>query len=153
MAKQLSDLITDLRAGLELGLEKTTHDLVRGLKEHGPYWTGDFEAGWKVEPGQRLMPSTKQEGPVDFDRPNPRTTTPVTVPLTDLEQGYTVYNEMTYGDIAMDLEPSADGKYRHEHPRSTADANWFERYLLGGEADRVMAQGMKQGMRLAGLSR
>jgi hypothetical protein len=156
MVKQLSDLAKDLRAGLELGLEKATHDLVIELKERGPYWTGDFEAAWRVVPGQKLMASN-QAGTslrdVNFEEPNSRTTTAVAVPLPEIEQGYTVYNDMVYADIAMDLEPSPDGKYRHERANSTADRDWFENYLLGGVADRTLALGMKQGMGLAGFRR
>jgi hypothetical protein len=153
MAKQLSDLASDLRAGLQLGMEKATHDLVIGLKQRGPYWTGDFEAAWRVEPGQKLLPSNQLEGDVNFEKPNGRQVTDVVIPLTEVEQGYTIYNNMVYADIAMDLEPSPDGKYRHERPRSTAERDWFERYMLGGEADRTLAAGMKQGMGLAGFNR
>ena len=153
MAKQLSDLAKDLRAGLELGLEKATQDLVTELKDIGPYWTGEFEAAWRVVPGQQLRQSTQEEGPVDFDRPNARQLTPVSVPLTTLEQGYTIYNDMEYADKAMDLEPGPDGVYRGERPRETSKTgrDWFERYILGGESSKTLGAGIKEGMGLAGF--
>jgi hypothetical protein len=153
MAKQLSDLAKDLRAGLELGLEKATHDLVMDMKDIGPYWTGEFEAAWEVVPGQQLRQSTKVEGPVDFDGPDARQLTPVSVPMTTLEEGYTIYNEMEYADKAMDIEPGPDGVYRGERPRETSKTgrDWFERYILGGESSKTLGAGMKQGMGLAGF--
>lgn len=153
MAKQLSDLAKDLRAGLELGLEKATHDLVMEMKDIGPYWTGEFEEAWRVVPGQQSPQSTKAEGPVDFDRPNARQVTPVSVPLTTLEAGYTIYNDMEYADKAMDLEPGPDGVYRGERPRETSKTgrDWFERFIFSGEVYDVLGNGVEAGLRIAGF--
>ncbi|MFZ9260924.1 MAG: hypothetical protein ACO23G_10855 [Limnohabitans sp.] len=156
MAKQLSDLAKDLRAGLELGLEKATHDLVMEMKDIGPYWTGEFEAAWEVVPGQQLRQSTKagmSVRDVDFDGPAARQVTAVSVPLTTLEAGYTIYNDMEYADKAMDLEPGPDGVYRGERPRETSKTgrDWFERFILGGEAYDVLGNGVEAGLRIAGF--
>jgi hypothetical protein len=150
--KQLSDMVSDIRAGLELGMEKATRDLVQELQEQGPHWTGEFEANWKVVPGQRLMSSGNPGGPVNFDRPEERGAPPtIAVPMTTLEQGYTVYNDMEYADKAMDLEPGDDGIYRGDRLRATAPRDWFEKYILGGPANLTLANGVKDGMKIAGF--
>ena len=159
--KPLSQLSRDLRSGLALGMELAARNITMDLKRNGPYWTGQFEAAWEVAAGQvRIEGSIEdsstweqvKDGPPNKEGQHP--TTPVFVPPADESlRGYTIGNLMEYADIAMDLEPGDDGNYRHQRARATAEADWFPRYILGGEGTRTLAFSVKQGMRLAGFTR
>lgn len=159
--KPLSQLSSDLRSGLALGMELAARDITLELKRRGPYWTGQFEAAWEVAAGQvaiegNLKDSSNQEErdmePLNKKGQHP--TTPVFVPPADESlHGYTIGNLMEYANIAMDLEPGGDGRYRHQRARATAKADWFTSYILGGESTRTLAFSVKQGMRLAGFTR
>jgi hypothetical protein len=157
-SKKLSQLIPDLRSGLQLSLEMAARDTTMKLKEIGPYWSGDFEAAWVVELGQTLIESDRpEEIPEGGIRTSaePRKVTPVNIPLddTDALRGYTIGNKMEYADQAMDLVPGTDDVYRGDRERATAPKDWFENYLLGGQAQYVIAGSLKKGMGLAGFDR
>lgn len=156
--KPLRQLGADLRAGLAISTELVAHDVTMELKKRGPYWTGDFEKAWVVEPGSVLIESTRKDTTTmeQIDgKAAQRQLTPVIVPPADDTNliGYTIGNEMEYADIAMDLEPGDDGNYRGERPRQTSPdgLNWFEGYMLDGEANRTIEKSVTQGMGLAGF--
>lgn len=157
--KPLSQLSSDLRSGLALGMEMAARNITMELKRRGPYWTGQFEAAWEVAAGQVRIDSNlgdqatwDQIGPKS--KPKSRQVTPVFVPPADERLlGYTIGNLMEYADIAMDLEPGDDGRYRHERARATAEADWFAHYILGGEGSTTLGFSVKQGMRLSGFTR
>ena len=155
--KPLSQLSSDLRSGLALGMELAARDITLELKRRGPYWTGQFEAAWEVAAGQvRIEGSIKDSSTWEQVQSGPkeRQVTAVFIPPADESlRGYTIGNLMEYADIAMDLEPGDDGNYRHQRARATAEADWFPRYILGGEGTRTLAFSVKQGMRLAGFTR
>ena len=169
--KPLSQLSSDLRSGLALGMELAARDITLELKRRGPYWTGQFEAAWEVAAGQvRIDSNLGDQATWEQIKNGPlsRQVTPVFVPPADESlRGYTIGNLMEYADIAMDLEPGFDGRYRWERPRATAvgdgkkddDGNltggrdWFARYILGGDGTQTLAFSVKQGMRLAGFTR
>ncbi len=154
--KKLSQLIPDLRGGLQLSLELAARNTTVELKQRGPYWSGDFEAAWEVHLGQVRIPSDKEEG-LWQEKPSPRQLTPVVIPVDDTDslRGYTIANRMEYADIAMDLVPGDNGLYRGERPNQTArdGKDWFERYMFGGEGDRVVGRAIQQGMGMAGFTR
>jgi len=169
--KPLSQLSSDLRSGLALGMEIAARNITMELKRRGPYWTGQFEAAWEVAAGQMRIDSNLGDQ-ATWDQikngPKSRQITPVFVPPADERLlGYTIGNLMEYADIAMDLEPGFDGRYRWERARATAvgdgtkdaDGNvtggqdWFARYILGGEGSATLGLSVKQGMRLAGFTR
>ena len=155
-SKKLSQLIPDLRSGLQLSLELTAHDTTMALKSLGPYWTGDFEAAWEVQLGQTRIESDRpgQKGlPERKPKTDDWTPTPVSVPLDDTDslKGYTIGNKMEYADQAMDLVPGPDNVYRGDRERRTARKDWFERYLLNGMAKRVIREATRKGMGLAGF--
>jgi hypothetical protein len=153
--KKLDRLIPDLRGGLQLALEMAAHDTTMQLKEKGPYWSGDFEAAWEVRLGQVLIESDRPEQGELLESAAPRKITPVAVPLDDTDslKGYTIGNRMEYADQAMDLVPGTDDVYRGDRERATAPKDWFENYLLGGEAQRVTGEAVKKAMGLAGFDR
>ena len=149
-SKPLGQLGQDLRGALELGIETTTHTMVNELKKRGPYYTGDFEAAWVVEQGRQLIASNRQRTGTD-PKPRPSGPTAFSVPLPEIEKGYTVANEMEYADIAMDLEPGADDQYRYERFGATAGRDWFERYMLGGDLSKDIENSVTEGFRIAGF--
>ena len=155
--KPLSQLSRDLRSGLALGMELAARDITLELKRRGPYWTGQFEAAWEVAAGQvRIEGSIKDSSTWEQVQSGPKEwqVTAVFIPPADESlRGYTIGNLMEYADIAMDLEPGDDGNYRHQRARATAEADWFPRYILGGEGTRTLAFSVKPGMRLAGFTR
>ena len=151
-SKPLGQLGQDLRGALELGIETTTHTMVNELKKRGPYYSGDFEAAWVVEPGQKRIASTRQEKPIPSTKgKKTRQVTPVSVPLPALEKGYTVGNEMEYADIAMDLKPNEFGQFRHEYGDQEVGKDWFERYMLGGDLSKDIENSVTEGFRIAGF--
>ena len=155
--KPLSQLSSDLRSGLALGMELAARDITMDLKRRGPYWTGQFEAAWEVAAGQVRIDSNLDDQATwkqIKDGPLSRQVTPVFVPPADESlRGYTIGNLMEYANIAMDLEPGGDGRYRHQRARATAKADWFTSYILGGESTRTLAFSVKRGMSLAGFTR
>lgn len=150
--KSLNQLVPDLRAGLQLSLELTARNTTMELKQRGPYWSGDFEASWVVEPGQVAITADRTTDYLQED-PSPRQITPVTVPVDDTDslRGYTIGNRMEYREIAMDLQPGDDGRIRGDRTRATAPKDWFTSFMLGGESWRVIGNSLKQGMGLAGF--
>ena len=109
--KPLSQLSSDLRSGLALGMELAARDITLELKRRGPYWTGQFEAAWEVAAGQvaiegNLKDSSNQEerDTEPLNKKGQHPTTPVFVPPADESlRGYTIGNLMEYAKIAMDL--------------------------------------------------
>ena len=155
--KPLTQLTSDVRAGLALSLELAARNITTELKQRGPYWTGQFEAAWEVAAGQvRIESNLEDQATWEQIKKGPksREITPVFVPPADENLlGYTIGNLMEYADIAMDLEPGFDERYRHQRARSTAEADWFERYILGGDGSATLGVSVKQGMRFAGFTR
>ena len=155
--KPLSQLSSDLRSGLALGMEMAARNITMELKQRGPYWTGQFEAAWEVAAGQvRLDSNLGDQATWEQIKngPKARQVTPVFVPPADERLlGYTIGNLMEYADVALDHVPGEDGRYRHERARATAEADWFDRYILGGEGSTTLAFSVKQGMRFAGFTR
>ncbi|MDI9407099.1 MAG: hypothetical protein QM522_10380 [Chitinophagaceae bacterium] len=138
-------------------MEIAARNITMELKRRGPYWTGQFEAAWEVAAGQMRIDSNLGDQ-ATWDQikngPKSRQITPVFVPpANESLLGYTIGNLMEYADIALDLEPGDDGRYRHERARATAEADWFARYILGGEGSATLGLSVKQGMRLAGFTR
>ena len=155
--KPLSQLGQDLRSGLALSTELVARNVTLELKQRGPYWTGQFEKAWEVEVGQVPSGSILRDAAtmkeID-DGPKPRQITPVFVPPADDRLvGYTISNLMEYAAIAMDLKPGDDGMLRHQRPRATAEADWFENYLGGGAVNQTIASATRQAMGMAGFKR
>ena len=109
--------------------------IVTDLKKAGPYYTGEFEENWVVEPGDKRIPATKEsaltqaekwQGFKDGSFPLARRVTPVNVP-----EGFTQYsigNRMAYRDVAMDLKP---GRFE-PGKNNTAPQDWYVSYAQGG---------------------
>ncbi len=156
-SKKLSQLVPDLRSGLQFALELTAHDTTMELKRRGPYWTGEFEAAWEVQLGQVPIPEDQKGGPWEGDNKKERKVTPAFVPPDDTNslKGYTIGNLMEYTPQATDLAPGTDGVIRGDRERATAPGgkDWFTTYLQNGQAHRIIGNATKKGMGLAGFDR
>ena len=133
--------------------EKAAEDITRQLKIKGPYWTGEFEQGWEVALGDTAIPAVEQRRGSDFPSdiikagPQPRQITPLKagadfpeIPKGTKNPKYNIDNRMAYRDIAKDLVPAtADGRYRGELPRATADKDWYVTYIQGGGLATTLA--------------
>lgn len=110
--------------------ENAARDIVIDLKIAGPYWSGEFEAGWVVKRGATGVAATTPSRYTTTPEQQPRTITDVTIPPAtgrgDIT--YSISNKMAYRDIALDLIPDATGKYRGDRPRRTAPKDWYVRY-------------------------
>jgi hypothetical protein len=117
--------------------EELTQTIVNDLKDRGPYWTGQFEEGWRVFKGSVNVPATQEPilsfsermayGPADYPGPSE---VPGGIPEAKgrATQTYTIANITTYRDIAMDLDPErvriGDG-----NRNNTADPDWYLNYM------------------------
>ena len=109
--------------------ENAARDIVIDLKIAGPYWTGEFEAGWVVKRGAVGVAATvpsKYSLEESIPEQQPRTITDVTIPPATGRGNitYSIANEMEYRDIALDLVP---GRYA-ENKRNTAPQDWYVKY-------------------------
>ena len=152
--RPLSQLTQDLRSGLSLATERVAYEITTELKKRGPYWSGDFEENWVVEAGmtqitQDVPSRSRRDVPEALD---PQVTPPQVPPADDRLLGYTIGNRMEYADVAMDHVPGPEG-YRWERAGSSAERDWFDRYLGGGEADKTIGNAVNETLRLAGFRR
>ena len=150
--KPLSALATDIKQGLALGMEAFARDVVINLKMDGPYWTGEFEANWRINLGwQREVEILKQGLPQDYDTPaSPRPGggyTEFRVPrMSEDLEGYNIGNVMSYRNVATDLEPGEDG-WRYDRDNPTAVQDWFTSYVLG-VMEQDLIENIRAGLRL-----
>lgn len=111
--------------------ENAARDIVIDLKIAGPYWSGEFEAGWVVKRGSTGVAASTPSRYTTTPEQQPRTITDVTIPPAtgrgDIT--YSISNKMAYRDIALDLIPDATGKFRGDRPRRTADKYWYDTYV------------------------
>ena len=117
--------------------EEAAEMIVTSLKEEGPYWTGQFEEGWRVELGRKEIPATQEPLMTQEERraygQGTRRVTPVPggIPKATGRKSieYSIDNVTSYRDIAKDLVPGRfeDGK------RNTAPKDWYAKYTLGGK--------------------
>ena len=114
--------------------ENAARDIVIDLKVAGPYWTGEFEAGWVVTRGATgvgaSVPSAYDINDGIPARRN-RTITDVTIPPATGRGNitYSIANKMAYRDVALDLKPgrkvpSADESYTDQPAKY-----WYDTYV------------------------
>ena len=115
--------------------QEAAEQIVKDLKQAGPYYTGEFEENWVVEPGDKRIPADKESGLTQAEKwegftngglPMTRRTTPVAVPAGFTQ--YSIGNRMKYRDVAMDLAP---GRFE-PGKNNTADKDWYVKYAQGG---------------------
>ena len=120
---------------------EAAEQIVKDLKDIGPYWSGDFESAWVVKPGTTRVSATRQPSGERPDTARGRQTTPVSVPPArgrgNVE--YTIGNEMVYRDIAMDLDPGRV-RWKGGEPPNTAPQDWYRTYVEGGNLRLTLEQ-------------
>lgn len=110
--------------------ENAARDIVIDLKIAGPYWSGEFEAGWVVKRGAVGVGANTPSKYTTTPPKQTRTITDVTIPPAtgrgDIT--YSISNKMEYRDVALDLIPDATGKFRGDRPNRTAPKDWYVKY-------------------------
>ena len=111
--------------------ENAARDIVIDLKIEGPYWSGEFEANWVVKRGAVGGGANKRSAYGEFPERRQRTITDVTIPPATGKGNitYTIFNEMDYRDIALDLKP---GRLNNSGKLSYSDQppqDWYAKYV------------------------
>ena len=150
--KPLRDLVPDLRRALSRATTEVAHDVTLDLKMRGPYWDGVFEKSWDIRAGDVSIPATVPgKDPPSGDN-QPREITAPEVPRIGAQNlnGFTIGNRTEYREIAMDLIP---GRLKGENTAygGTAPQNWYELYLMGGQADVTIRKATDRAMKQAGF--
>ena len=137
--KLLTELIPDFKKALSEGLEAAADDVVEGLQEDGPHWTGQFAASWGIAIGQTTIPGVtplqqqwllkKREKP---DKPYP----PIFKRKAEGLEGYTIGNLTDYKLYAMDHLPISGDK-RGDKGGATAKKDWFKLFALKEKGSRL----------------
>ena len=134
MARRTTFKIPGLRTwvnNIKNGLSaEAAEAIVTDLKLAGPYWTGEFEANWVVELGDKRIRATEEQTRVPGPVPEPFSgPTPVEIPKPSGRKSitYTIGNRMKYRNVALDLEPG-----RLKKGTGTADQDWYLNYVKGG---------------------
>lgn len=158
--KDISELMPDLKRGLMNSTFFAAQNISQGVREAGPYWTGQFYENWIVEAGQNGIPvmlkdqTTRDENnvveykgkkyPEEGDKP---AATPAYVqPPADLK-GYVIGNVMDYREEAMDLKPG----YRDYANTLTAKRDWFVNYTKGSDMQKDLREAVQKGLRKEGF--
>jgi len=117
---------------------EAAEQIVKDLKQLGPYWTGDFEEAWVVKAGSTSISANRRGVPTRPKEPYQRQITPVSVPPArgrgNVE--YTIGNEMVYRNVAMDLEPGRIKVGGNE----TTEQDWYRTYVEGGNLRLTLQQ-------------
>ena len=117
--------------------------IVEELQRVGPAWTGEFRNAWVIKPGTnvRINPTrvssyTEEER---LARTSAETRQVIKAPKLKgrSSNGYTIGNQMTYRDIAMDLVPSGD-LVRPYRKGATAEKDWYVKFVQGGGLREVL---------------
>ena len=135
--KSLEQLIPDVRKALSKGMEKAADEVVVGLQDVGPHWTGQFAASWGIAVGQTTIPGVtplqdtwlmKPRGKNQYQPIFRRTATGL--------EGYTIGNLTDYKLYAMDILPTS-GVKRGDKPGRTADKDWFRKFTVRNKSSRL----------------
>lgn len=159
--KDISELVPDLKRGLMNSTFFAAQNISKGVREAGPYWTGQFYENWIVEAGQDGIPATLRDQSTinsngvleyqgkEYREPGdkPAATPAYVQPPTDL-RGYMIGNVMEYRDEAMDLKP---GVRTDNFTRLTAREDWFVGYTKGSEMQADLRSAVQKGLRKEGF--
>ena len=135
--KSLEQLIPDVRKALSKGMEKAADEVVVGLQDVGPHWTGQFAASWGIAVGQTTIPGVtplqdtwlmNARGKNQYQPIFRRTATGL--------EGYTIGNLTDYKLYAMDILPTS-GVKRGDKPGRTADKDWFRKFTVRNKSSRL----------------
>jgi hypothetical protein len=169
MARDLKFLVKDLKDVTIRAVRTTCVQIMNGLVEAGPGYSGEFSSAWYAVPkGDSPGGPRKASGLYKYDLRN--------VPATKFQTAgiwYTIVNGAPHADVAMDLTPyvydpnSFDGKavkdqtegYRPANATrgqlvgtkgpntSTAPKDWWPTYNAGGALNKDLAKGFRTGLK------
>ena len=164
MARDIKFLVKDIEAATLTAAQEACVQIMNGLAQAGPAYTGEFSSAWYALPKGTAVGGPRGSGSIyRYTKRN--------VPKTRFTAGtlYQIVNGASYADEAMDLvdgvfirqktrpikEPVNEGiRYGQRRGQvgageglaiSTAPLNWWTNYNLGGTLDRDLAKGIRQG--------
>jgi len=141
MTKKLLDqLIPDFKKALSKGMEKAADEVVVGLQDVGPHWTGQFAASWGIAVGQTTIPGVAPLQDTWLMKARTKNKSAPYSPIfrrtaSGLE-GYTIGNLTDYKLYAMDILPTS-GVKRGDKPGRTADKDWFRKFTVKNKSGRM----------------
>ena len=111
--------------------ENAARDIVIDLKIEGPYWSGEFEANWVVKRGAVGGAANKVSAFGDFPERKQRTITDITIPPATGKGTitYSIFNQMKYRDVALDLVPGRLGNSGKLSYSDQPPQDWYLKYL------------------------
>ena len=117
--------------------------IVEELQREGPAWTGEFRNAWIIKPGTnvRINP-TKASSYTEEERlatTSAESRQVIRAPKLKgrSSNGYTIGNQMTYRNIAMDLVPSSE-LVRPYRKNKTAEKDWYVKFVQGGKLREIL---------------
>jgi len=115
--------------------------IVEELQDDGPAWTGEFRNNWLIVSGTgQRIPASKEPGYNREQRFNPRVEARKKITAPKLKgrgtSGYTIGNQMSYRDIALDLDPS--GLRTAGAKNNTAPKDWYINFVQGGKMRQIL---------------
>jgi len=165
MARDIKFLVKDLQDATVKAARQASVEIMNGLVAAGPGYTGEFSSAWyAVEKGQSPGGPRSSDGLYRYDLRN--------VPSTRFKSSgtwYEIVNGSSYAAEAMDLVPytyedfdkqqpvkpqttgyrrpgATRGDLRGRGPNtSTADADWWPAYNVGGGLSKDLATGVRRG--------
>ena len=135
--KSLEQLIPDVRKALSKGMEKAADEVVVGLQDVGPHWTGQFAASWGIAVGQTTIPGVTPLQDTWLMKPRGKNQyQPIFRRNATGLEGYTIGNLTDYKLYAMDILPTS-GVKRGDKPGRTADKDWFRKFTVRNKSSRL----------------
>jgi hypothetical protein len=145
MANQLPQLIAKIArfagsadraaaSALDRAAAAATQKVVQDLRARGPWWTGTTAKAWTVTTGGGSAGGLLY-APADHRRTERQVLPLVAIPQITGRQRfdaprYTITNRAYHAAIALDLVPGRKDV--------TAERDWFQKYLDGGELNRAI---------------
>ena len=117
--------------------------MVEELQRVGPAWTGEFRNAWVIQIGTKVkINPTKASSYTEEERlarTSAETRQVIKAPKLKgrSNNGYTIGNQMTYRNIAMDLVPSGD-LVRPYRQGATAKKDWYVLFVQSGGLKDVL---------------
>ncbi len=150
-ARNISNLVPDLKKALSKATEHVARDVTIDLIDVGPYWTGQFSKAWEINVGGQDVQAVMSDASLSLERsksPKPKL---VFVPPAKGLEGYTIGNLMEYRLAAMDLAPPYPPTKRDLAINLTAKRDWFTDYMHGSRVVGTIKVATNKAMKEAGF--
>jgi len=168
---RLSDLEKIIRQKTNKTVRTVARNIVNGLAEAGPVWSGEFRDSW-------VAVSASGNGRIPASYPYKLSDIPE-LPVTKREMNrvtkFIIINETSYAMIALDLASSASDPFKNPgsepegdvvatglrpkggrrgdvvsgkgNNRSTAPLDWYRVFVGGGKMQRALKRGITAGFK------